>query len=221
VTANVFFRAPSVLPRGRHAIDREQVLAVQRERIMAATTELLAASGYHALRVGAIAEQAGVSRTALYDSFTTKDDCVYAGAYRFTAVVEQEMTRRVAAARTWDQCVEALLTGFYGTLARDLVTARAYMVEIDAIGPEARQGRRAQLTQFYNLIFAQLDHYRQTDPTLQRPTPEWVRAILWGTRQAACDALETDDPPDLLALVPSMQPPLAASFRPGDTGSGL
>lgn len=186
---------------------------------MAATTELLAASGYHALRVGAIAERAGVSRTALYDSFASKDDCLRAGAKRFTAVVEQEMTRHLTTARTWDECVQTLLTGFYGTLARDLVTARAYVLEIDGVGREAQRGRREQLTRFCDLLVGELDRHRTTDRTLQRPSAQWVRAVVSGSRQIACDILDTQDHPDLLALVPSVQPAFAASFRATATAS--
>src|SRR5438128_2326850 len=46
VTPGVFFGAPVALPRGPHALPRADVLAEQRERLMAAMTDLIAAGGY-------------------------------------------------------------------------------------------------------------------------------------------------------------------------------
>jgi hypothetical protein len=41
VTQGLFFGALTALPRGRHRLTREQVLVAQRERVMAAITELM------------------------------------------------------------------------------------------------------------------------------------------------------------------------------------
>ena len=50
VRDGVFFTLPEALPRGRHKLTREQVTDAQRERLLAAVTELLAGRGYRRLR---------------------------------------------------------------------------------------------------------------------------------------------------------------------------
>ena len=45
VTDGVFFTMPPVLSRGRHDLSRDDVLAIHRERLMIAATELLASEG--------------------------------------------------------------------------------------------------------------------------------------------------------------------------------
>ncbi len=42
VKEGVYFSLPEALPRGRHNLSREHVIAAQRERMLIAATELLA-----------------------------------------------------------------------------------------------------------------------------------------------------------------------------------
>src|SRR3981081_105900 len=87
VREGIFFQVPRVLPRGRHNLTREEVLAVQRERLMAAMTELLAQRGYLAVKIGEVAERAGVSRAAFYQCFSDKNACALAAYDRFIEVL--------------------------------------------------------------------------------------------------------------------------------------
>ena len=66
VRDGVFFTLPEALPRGRHNLTREQVGDAQRERLLAAVTELLAARGYRGFGVGDVATRAGVSLGTFY-----------------------------------------------------------------------------------------------------------------------------------------------------------
>src|ERR1700730_331257 len=59
VREGLFFSTPAVLPRGRHGLPRDQVVAAQRERLMAAMTVLMADLGYEHVRVGDVASEAG------------------------------------------------------------------------------------------------------------------------------------------------------------------
>jgi len=152
VRDGVFFTHPEALPRGRHNLAREQVADAQRERMLAAVTELLAAHGYRGFGVGEIASRAGVSLGTFYECFESKDACVFAGYDRFIEV----LLTRMATVDVPDDDMSALTAGLLGsyleTLQQDLVVARAYQVEIDALGPEARDRRRQALTLFAEYI---------------------------------------------------------------------
>ena len=91
IADGAFLADPGVLPRGRHGLTREQVLEVQRERLLIAATELLAAHGYRGFGAGEIAGRAGVSLAAFYDCFENKDACVFAGYDRFIEVLLERM----------------------------------------------------------------------------------------------------------------------------------
>ena len=138
VADGALFTDPGPLPRGRRGLSREQVQAAQRERLLIAVTELLAAHGYRGFGPGEIAEprrrlprrvlrllreQGGVR---LRPATTGSSRCCWsAGELRLTTT-----GKAAGDAGTTRSCGTYL-----ETLASDLVVARAYQVEIDALGP--------------------------------------------------------------------------------------
>jgi AcrR family transcriptional regulator len=136
LAAGVFFTDPGVLPRGRHELSREQVLDVQRDRLLITVTELLAAHGYRGFGPGEVASRAGVSLAAFYDCFENKEACVFAGYDRFIEVLLARMTAVDLDGKGRPELVHALVGTYLETLQSDLVVARAYQVEIDALGPQ-------------------------------------------------------------------------------------
>lgn len=203
VADGVFFTVPETLPRGRHKLSPEQVSDAQSERMLAAVTELLAARGYRGFGVGETATRAGVSLEAFYKCFAGKDACIFAGYDRFIDV----LLRRIAAvdARPDDRPTRtaALLDAYLGTLQQDLVVARAYQVEIDALGAPARARRRESLHLFANFI---REDEAQGSPDGQ-PSLPWSAyiGVVCAARQLAADALDTAEMPDLAALGEDLQ----------------
>jgi AcrR family transcriptional regulator len=200
VREGLFFQVPVLLPRGRHSLTREQVLSAQRERLMAAMTELMAELGYRGVRVGAVASQAGVSRPAFYDCFTDKEACAFAAYDRFIDVLLQRIIADAQPAQSWDAFIVGLMESYLGTLQQDLVVARAFQVEMDAVGPPARARRRQALVRFAEFIRAQGERFG-VDRDL--PMSAYVGAV-YAARQIASDALDAQKRPDLLALAPEL-----------------
>lgn len=209
VRDGVFFTLPDALPRGRHKLTREQVGEAQRERILAAVTELLAARGYRGFGVGDIARRAGVSLGTLYGSFESKDACVFAGYDRFIEV----LLRRMAAVDIPDlgpELTAALIGAYLDTLQQDLVVARAYQVEIDALGPPARARRRDALHLFAAFI---RDRAENAGPPVALPWSAYV-GVVYAVRQLASDALDAEPAPDLALLAADLHGWIADLFRP-------
>jgi AcrR family transcriptional regulator len=221
VRSGVFFEVPVVLPRGRHGLAREQVLAAQRERLMASMTELMAAHGYREVKVGEVAARAGVSRAAFYDCYADKEACAFAAYDRFIEVL---LGRLAATERPeyWDGYMTTLLEAYLGTLQQDLVVARAFQVEMDAVGREARERRRSALVRFAEFVRGEHERLAAGDPRL-RPLPASAYlGVVYAARQIASDALDAEPQPDLLSLVPElgdwMNQLLGPSERPVDRG---
>src|SRR5579875_630056 len=63
------------LPRGRHRLSRDEVLASQRGRMLAGVAEAVAEKGYNRVSVADVISRAGVSRETFYEQFTDKEDC--------------------------------------------------------------------------------------------------------------------------------------------------
>src|SRR5262245_54446167 len=95
------------LPRGRHKLTPEVVLASQRERILHAMLGCVAARGYRGTTVPEVIAAARVSRNAFYQFFGDKTDCFLALCDDLTVGLLGELGRANAAA-TW---VEALRAG--------------------------------------------------------------------------------------------------------------
>jgi AcrR family transcriptional regulator len=93
------------LPRGRHGIPREEVLANQRERLLAAATAIFAEDGYASLSIGAVIARAGVSRSTFYKFFDDKLGCVLAAQRRAVEALGQTISWACAAEQDWPRGV--------------------------------------------------------------------------------------------------------------------
>jgi AcrR family transcriptional regulator len=213
VRDGVFFTRPEALPRGRHKLTREQVGSVQRERLLAAITELLAAHGYRHLSPGDIASRAGVSLAAFYDCFENKDACVFAGYDRFIEVLLRRMTALDTAGKDRAALLTAVIGTYVETLQSDLVVARAYQVEIDALGPPARARRRESLKLFAAFIRELLGRaVPDGQPPAELPWTAYI-GVVYAARQLASDALDEAADPDLIALGDDLQTWMPDLFR--------
>jgi AcrR family transcriptional regulator len=200
VRQGVFFREAEPLPRGRHGLSREQIVDEQRERLMVAMTELLAAHGYSGVGIGEVAERAGVSRASFYECFADKQACAFAAYDRFIDVLLGRLAASVDPDDDWDGFMRTLLMTYFGILQDDLVVGRAFQVEMDAVGPQARERRRVALVRFAEFIAAQHDRLAAGDPTLQPLPARAYLAAVYAARQIVSDLLDQEPEPDLLAL---------------------
>lgn len=213
VRNGLFFTLPEALPRGRHKLSSEEVRGGQRERILAATTELLAAEGYRGFNVNDIARRASLSLQVLYGTFENKEQCIFEGYDRFIQVLLKQMTAVPIVDVERIPLVTSIVGKYLDTMQSDLVVARAYQVEVDALGGAARQRRRKSLTLFAAFL---REAVIQSSPDRIAPaelTPESYLAVVYGVRQLASDALDARAEPNLSALRTRLEPWLHDVFR--------
>jgi AcrR family transcriptional regulator len=123
------FSEPCRLPRGRHALAPEQVLADQRARLLAAVPGAVAEHGYEAMSVADIVKRAAVSRNAFYKNFSDKQE-VFAIAHEAAHERLLEiLTRPCDPAATVAERVERSLAAALEALASDPDMARMLFVE--------------------------------------------------------------------------------------------
>jgi AcrR family transcriptional regulator len=139
---------PRVLPRGRHRIEREVVLASQRGRLIDAIAAAVAEKGYSAATVADVVGRAGVSRKTFYEHFDDKLDCFLAA---YDTGVEVLLARlQVAWARpgTFSERLEYAVEAYLGTLADAPDFACTFIIEALAAGPRALERRAAVHARF-------------------------------------------------------------------------
>ncbi|WP_099343872.1 MULTISPECIES: TetR/AcrR family transcriptional regulator [unclassified Actinoplanes] len=198
IASGVVFTTPPSLPRGRHELARDQVVAAQREKMLIAATELLAGAGYRGFGVREICARAAVSRAAFYDNFADKDACIHTAYDRFIEVL---MSRLAAGAVS----IDGFVTTYLQVLDSDRVAARAFQVEMDALGRPARRRRRAAIERLAALIAGLRDA-----PGV--PLNAHIGAI-YALRQITSDALDAGGTPDLTALAPELTPWLTRMLK--------
>lgn len=158
------------LPRGRHGLPREQVIASQRERILNAMAQAMVENGYVGTSVAAILKRAGVSRETFYEQFRSKEDCFEAayeravglllgrmGDVAVTSGAAEESADGQAPADTDPMAattarLDRIFSAYLDHLANDTASARLFLVEVFAVGSTAIS-RRIQLQErFVGLI---------------------------------------------------------------------
>ncbi|OLT30812.1 hypothetical protein BJF79_09280 [Actinomadura sp. CNU-125] len=136
------------LPRGRHALAREEVRRIQRARLCAAMADVMAEKGYVDTSVADVLQRATVSRQSFYELFDSKLDCFNAA---FDCAGELLLERLAAdvgdvpspspsapgAAPDRLELCERAMNAYLRALAGELAYARLFLVEVYAAGPEA------------------------------------------------------------------------------------
>ena len=126
-----------VVPTGRHGLPADIVSAHQRERLLAATIELVAKRGYRGTSVDHIVKGARVGYVAFYELFEGKEDCFLAAFERIVEETREELAAAVDADAPWAEQICVGLRTLVELIAADPARARVAMVEIQAVGPAA------------------------------------------------------------------------------------
>lgn len=128
---------------GRKQHAREQVAAVQRGRLIAATVDTVAEVGYAGLTVAQVIDRAGISRRTFYEVFKDTDDCFMAtyeaGLEQLTELVLESYVEE----SSWREGIRAGLATLLGFLDVEPGWARLLVIEALCAG-EVVLGRRVQ-----------------------------------------------------------------------------
>jgi AcrR family transcriptional regulator len=143
---------PRRLPRGRHALAPEEVLADQRQRLVDAVPRVVAEHGYEATSVADIVKAAAVSRNAFYNNFADKQEC-FAAAHeacheRLLAILEQPCDRGASV----EERVETSLGAALDMLAAEPEVARLLFVEAPSAGEEIALRHHEWLRRYGTLL---------------------------------------------------------------------
>jgi AcrR family transcriptional regulator len=191
------FEKAARLPRGPHGLHASQVAASQRERLLAAATELLGTEGYGGVTIGAICRRAGVSRATFYELFADKEACLIEAYARFARALVDAIFTAVAQDADWDAWVASAIDAYLGSLERDPVAARAFLVELEAAGPAPRARRRDAMSGFAAAFAERYRTARAADPALGELPDLVFLGLTLGIRELVRERLETEESPQL------------------------
>lgn len=117
---------------------REDVARSQRERLFAATVACVASKGYEATTVADLLELSGVSRSAFYEHFRDKEDCVLATFEALVSMsvglVRSELSKEGPIAERARSALDLL----FETIVRQEAAASLCFCDIYAVGERGR-----------------------------------------------------------------------------------
>ncbi|MCW2883248.1 MAG: hypothetical protein QOE54_1380 [Streptosporangiaceae bacterium] len=141
------------LPRGRHRLTREEVVASQRGRLLLGMAEAVAEKGYIRTSVAEVLKRVHVSRETFYEHFADKEACFLAafdkaGELLEAGVREAAGTPDLPAMERFDRA----LTAYLDLMAREPALAKMFLTEIYAAGPAAADRRFEVQRRWVNLF---------------------------------------------------------------------
>jgi AcrR family transcriptional regulator len=188
-----------------------EVAQNQRERLFAALVAVVAEEGYEGTRVEDLLELSGVSRSAFYERFSDKQDCLLAAIEAFIGPA----IARIAAANgqlSGERRAQAALEQIVRLIVEQPAASRLCFVEIFAAGPRAVEQIDRAIDACQSFVSAALE---QTPGHEQMP-PEVVRATIGGLRKVIHTRLYRGEEGELLELLPQMWS-WAVSYLPPPT----
>jgi AcrR family transcriptional regulator len=123
------------LPGGHHGLSREQIVESQRERLLAAIADQVAANGYRGTTITEVVKAASVSTRDFYELFKGKEDCFLAAFDVVRDHLEELIRRAAAEADDWPHRVIAGLRAGLDFFAGEPELARFCLLEAVSATP--------------------------------------------------------------------------------------
>lgn len=206
--------SPKRLPRGRHALSPDEVLADQRGRLIAAVPAVVAEHGYEAMSVADIVKGAAVSRNAFYKNFGDKQECFAvahdAGHERLLELLGGHCDE----GETIEARVERALRAGLSALASEPELARMLFVEAPSAGEGIALRYHEWLRRYGELLRAAAPEL----PPQAMPAPEVEGVIVGGIASRVASEVLGGRTRKLPELVAPLVEYVLAFYRLGEPG---
>jgi AcrR family transcriptional regulator len=193
---------PSQAQAGTEELPRAYFVRSQRERLLEAMLRVAAAKGYEATTVDDVIEVAGVSRQSFDEMFEDKAAC-FLEAYDavFDVLVAHVGSAfEAAAGEPWPERIAAGLSAMVELLAAEAGIARLSMVEVTAVGDDARARYRAALARFTPF----LEEGREYSHQGEELPPDTARFAIGGATSMIFDEIRAGRGPELKRILPDL-----------------
>jgi AcrR family transcriptional regulator len=190
----------SKMPPGRHLIPSDFVSQNQRERMLLATTELVAERGYQKTTIELIAKTSRVALVTFYEHFSSKEECFLAAFDESVGAAKEVLAELVDTDAPWQEQVSAGLEVFLEMVEREPARAKLCIVEAQAAGSASLARYQAMLEG----VAPKLREGREFNPRSSRLPGGLEVAIAGGIAWLVHQRLVVDEAEGLKALLPEM-----------------
>jgi AcrR family transcriptional regulator len=195
-------------PRARSESDsattlpRAYAVRSERERMLEAMVRVAAAKGYQEATVDDVVAAAEVSRKVFHTTFGDKETCFLEAYEAVTDVLVAHVAAAYegAAGEPWPDRMAAALRALTELLATESDIARMTMVEVTAVGEEARVRYRANLNRFVPF----LEDGREFSPQSRELPADTAQFAIGGAASLIFDEVRAGRGPELPKLLPQL-----------------
>lgn len=200
MVASSTFGVAEPLPKGPHGLTPEQIRESHRLRLMVAMTELMAEKGWARISIADLVSRVRVSRTGFYESFEDKEACLLAAYDVFSRGLAGFVAESFDDQLTWQEQTDASVTAYLERLQGDVDATRAFLLEMDSAGKNARDKRREGTWLFAELIINQHRIASKNDPELVVLSDRVYMGLSLGVRELIKTELKLNEEPDLIGM---------------------
>jgi AcrR family transcriptional regulator len=203
------------LPTGAQEMPPDFVARGQRERIVAAMTDLVAERGYRKTTIEAIGKTARVALSTFYEHFDDKEACFLAAFDESVEAAREVFAGLIDPERPWPEQIATGLQVFLEMVVAEQARAKLCLVEAQAAGSAALARYQSMLES----VAPKLREGRELNPRAARLPDGLEVAIAGGLAWLVHQRLVADRAGDLEALLPEM---LQVTLTPyvGDAEAG-
>ena len=139
---------------------------LQRERLVRAIIACSAKRGYQSTTIADIVAVAKTSRSAFYEHFESKEACFLAAYAQMSKTMQDVVVASGLDAPTWQEALDIGLATYFEWFRERPDQARAFLVEIRTVGPEALKARAKVLERMSGRLKLLGLRAREEDPSL-------------------------------------------------------
>ena len=194
--------SPRPEPDTAQALSQTYSVRSERERLLEAMVRVAAAKGYEATTIADVLEAAQTSRETFDQLFPNKETCFLES---YDAVIDVLVAHVSSAYESsdgepWPQRIVAALRALVDLLATEADIARMAMVEVTAVGEEARVRYRAALGRFTPF----LEEGRDASPQAGELPADTARFAIGGATSMIFDEVRAGRGPELRRTLPDL-----------------
>jgi AcrR family transcriptional regulator len=205
------------LPRGPHALTREQVSTSQRGRLLVAMAELVGHDGYAATTVANVLAYAGVSRKAFYQQFANKQECFLEAYDAIATEGRREVSRAYATAANPAEGAQLAIAKLFERAIANPGGVRVALVEAGVVGQAGIERRERLMSEYEGLLRDMLGLPPGTGGTVPHPVLRGIVGGLNGVLNAHVRSGRLEQlvelVPDLVGWATSYNPPSPSTMR--------
>lgn len=189
-----------MLPRGRNALDPEEVAASQRARLVEAIGELATDDGFASITISDIVGRAGVAKAAFYKYFDSKEDCLVA----YLDICVNQLIEAIGSSLEADATLETRIQNGLGALvefmAENPPRARLLLIDAAAAGPLGLKRIDETHELLANFYISLREETRALDPAIPPLSRVRAQAIVGAIYEPVVSALRNGRAEDILGL---------------------